>query len=74
MSLIDELRAVTQNMPPSHVPSQGELPGVVGALIAYVEDGDKFISAAGDEDPQKLVDLLSGTSEPAKPASTGKAN
>lgn len=66
MALIDELRALDQEMPPSHTPTGNEIPQLLGALIAYVEHGDKFVKAASDEDPMKLANLLGGTEESAK--------
>jgi hypothetical protein len=72
MGLIEEFRALKQDMPPSHVPSSSESASMVGQLIAYVEFGDKFIDAANDDDPQKLADLLGGV-ESVQPAKTAHA-
>jgi len=59
MALIDDLRGIASEIPPSHSPSANELSGVVGALIAYVEHGKAVLDAASD--PQKLAELLGGT-------------
>lgn len=46
MSLIDDLRAAADKIPPSHIPSLNELAGVVGAFIAHAEHGDDLFTAA----------------------------
>jgi hypothetical protein len=73
MALIDDLRTVGNEMPPSHTPTANELSGVVGALIAYVEHGKAALDAASD--PQKLAELLGGSPESksgTSSASSGK--
>lgn len=67
MSLIDELRDLGKLLPPSHIPSVGEMAGVVGALIAKVEHGEQVFSDDIKTDAQKLSDLLGGTTPEPEP-------
>lgn len=67
MSLIDELRDLGKLIPPSHLPSVGEMAGVVGALIAKVEHGEQVFSDTIKNDAQKLSDLLGGVAADPAP-------
>lgn len=57
MSLIDDLRAAATSVPPSHVPTAHELPGVLGALILHLEHGD-FLAAA-ENGVEAVTDVIS---------------
>lgn len=46
MSLIEKLREAAGSLPPSQIPSPGEVAGVVGAAIAAGEHGQSFFDAA----------------------------
>lgn len=72
MSLIDDLRQVAPHVPPSHVPTLAELPGVLGAFIAYVEHGDNVIEAAagGFDDVAALFAAPPAPPAPAEPETT----
>jgi hypothetical protein len=59
MGLIDDLREIGKDFPPSHVPSVAEAPGVLAGLVAYVEHGPALFEAA-KTDIQTLSDLLGG--------------
>lgn len=50
MSLIDLLRQGAADVPPSHVPTANELPGIVGALLAFVEHGEEAVVKALDNE------------------------
>lgn len=68
MSFLDDARELGKFLPPSHVPSDGEIKGVVGALALLVEHGvEKFQAVKGD--PEKLHNLLS-TGDPDKAPET----
>ena len=74
MSLLDDLRAAAGAVDPQFQPTSNELPGVVAALAAYVEHGDRFLKAAQDEENAtgKVTDMLSGDTAAAKPSNGGK--
>ena len=76
MSLLDDLRAAAGAVDPQFQPTSNELPGVVAALAAYVEHGDRFLKAAQDEENAtgKVTDMLSGdtTAPKASASSEGK--
>ena len=71
MSLLDDLRAAAGAVDPQFQPTSNELPGVLAALVAYNEYGDKFLKAAQDEDNAtgKVTELLSGDTAAPKAAS-----
>jgi hypothetical protein len=75
MGLIDDLRQAAPAVDPQFQPSTNELPGMVGALVAYVEHGDKFLKAAQDEENAsgKVTDMLSNGTEPAPKAPAAAA-
>jgi hypothetical protein len=72
MSLLDDLRAAAGAVDPQFQPTSNELPGVLAALVAYNEYGDKFLKAAQDDENArgKVTDLLAGG---AKHASSSEA-
>ena len=74
MSLLDDLRAAAGAVDPQFQPTSNELPGVVAALAAYVEHGDRFLKAAQDEENAtgKVTDMLSGDTAVPKPSNGGK--
>lgn len=64
MSLIDDLRKIGATFPPSHTPSAGELPGVVGALVTLIEHGPELLQHI-ESDFTSLAQFVSG--QPAAP-------
>jgi hypothetical protein len=58
VSLIDLLRDGSSDVPPSHVPTPAELPGVLGALMVYVEHGKDAYKHAAHRGHQGFVDLF----------------
>jgi hypothetical protein len=67
MSLIDDLREIAGELPPSHVPTLNELAGVVGALIGHTEFGEEFLTA-GKEGSEEVNALFSRADQVAEPA------
>ena len=80
MSLLDDLRAAAGAVDPQFQPTSNELPGVLAAVAAYMEHGDKFLKAAGQEDGTAAVtELLApsgngATSTPAETKPKGKGD
>lgn len=62
MNLLADLENIALRLPPSHVPSVGQLAQVLGALIQVVEHGDAVIDAANAEPnaqhPEPLLSFL----------------
>jgi hypothetical protein len=67
MSLLDDLRAAAGAVDPQFQPTSNELPGVLAALVAYNEYGDKFLKAAEDDENArgKVTDMLAGATKHA---------
>lgn len=65
MGLLDDLRAAGKALDIQFQPSTGEVQGVVGALVHYIEHGDDFLKAVegGAEDVEHL--LVPAPAEPA---------
>jgi hypothetical protein len=78
VSLIEELRAI-EDFTPSHQPTVGETPRILGVLIAYIEHGDALLAAgerdakakAAGEPSNEVNELLWPSPEPAEPAAAG---
>ena len=75
MSLLDDLRAAAGAVDPQFQPTSNELPGVLAALVAYNEYGDKFLKAAQDDENArgKVTDMLAGAKAEPKHASSSEA-
>lgn len=66
MSLIDDLRKLGAAFPPSHVPSPGELPGVVGALVTLIEHGPELLNHI-ESDYETVAKFVSGVADEIVP-------
>lgn len=64
MSLIDDLRQLGKVIPSSHLPSDGELKGVVGGILLFIEHGQEVFNEVKN-DEEKLHNLLA-TGDPNK--------
>jgi hypothetical protein len=73
MSLFDDLVNAGKQLPPSHVPSAHDLPGLVGAIVAFGEHGETFLKAAEAGVDEVASFLGGGTTAPADtvPSSDG---
>ena len=71
MSLIDDLRQAAGSLDPQFQPSSNETGAILGALVAYVEHGDKFLQAAQDDNGTAAVTELLAPAPKAEPASSG---
>lgn len=67
MSLIDDLRAAAELLPPSHVPTVNELPQILGALLAHVEHGHESFVKAVENGFDGFVHLLAPTEADGAP-------
>jgi hypothetical protein len=67
VSLIDTLREVAADIPPSHVPTPAELPSVVGALLTFVEHGEEAFKEASQGGFDGIVKLLAPPPEDPAP-------
>lgn len=67
MNLLADLENIALRLPPSHVPSIGQLAQVLGALIQVVEHGDAVIDAANAEpdaqNPEPLLSFLTARAD-----------
>jgi hypothetical protein len=73
MSLLDDLRGVSQCLDPQFQPSSNETGPLLGALIAYTEHGDKLLKAAGEDDGTAAVtELLAPAPKTTEGASAGE--
>jgi hypothetical protein len=59
VSLIDDLRTLAVAFPPSHTPSPGEVPGVLGALVTLIEHGPDLLTHL-DSDYETVAKFVSG--------------
>jgi len=76
MSLMDTLRQVGATLPPSEIPSDGEIAGVVGALAIAEQIGWQQLTDIKD-DPDALLDLLhqqSANEQTPPPQNGGKSD
>jgi len=74
VSLLDDLRAAAPALDPQFQPSSNETGPLLGALVAYVEHGDKFLKAAGEDDATAAVtELLAPTGDDASTGASSSA-
>jgi hypothetical protein len=73
MGLSDDLRQAAGAVDPQFQPTSNETAGVLAAVAAYMEHGDKFLKAAQDEENPvgKVTELLAGKPA-AAPAGKGE--